>query len=92
MSNLGSEFEAGMGIIGKELMRQAREAGHVLTPENVLWNRNGDGEMPGAVTLEIKLGDRSANRILSREQVEDSCERPADRCPEGQGRRPREEY
>lgn len=76
MDKSAREFAAGRSNIEQRLVSESRDNGLPLAADNIFWNRNrNESGVPEASTVEIKFQGRTANAILSREQIEDSCER-----------------
>ncbi|MGZ3239370.1 MAG: hypothetical protein ACXWJK_03140, partial [Burkholderiaceae bacterium] len=70
------EFLAGMQNIERDIITKLRDIGVQITAANFQWNRGKDFvPPPEAISLEIKGQGNSTNAILSREQIEDSCQR-----------------
>ena len=71
-----AQFVAGMQNIERAIIAELRRGNIQITADSFMWNRGKELiPPPEAITLEIKFQGKSANGILSREQVEDSHER-----------------
>ena len=71
-----AQFVAGMQNIERAIIAELRRGNIQITADSFMWNRGKELiPPPEAITLEITFQGKSANGILSREQVEDSHER-----------------
>ena len=76
MQESENEFDAGRKNIEERLVSESHAAGIPLEAGFIFWNRNEKSSgVPEATSVEIKFQGRTANFILSREQIEDSWER-----------------
>jgi hypothetical protein len=71
-----SQFINGLQNIERAIIERQRESGVQANANNFQWHR-GKGVVPPpmAIELEIRVQNKTANAVLSREQVEDSWER-----------------
>ena len=68
-----AEFLAGLQQIERAIIAELRGRSIQITADSFSWNRGNElVPPPDAITLEIKFQGKSANAVLSREQVEDS--------------------
>lgn len=76
IAQLSAEFLAGLQNIERAIIAKIRERGLPITADSFRWNYGKEFvPPPEAIPLEIKFQGKSANGILSREQVEDSHSR-----------------
>jgi len=70
------QFIRGLQNIERDIIKKLRDSGFNIDASNFVWHRGKDFiPPPSAIELEIKFQGRTANAVLSREQVEDSWDR-----------------